>query len=377
MDNNDNIKPQQTGGLKLMTVFIVVLALHVVVIGGFAVYNLMKTGDTDADLVTTDKVHKDLKSDGSSMADNTQADAATSEKTAPAPTAAPEVTAVSANSPAPAPAQGTPIAGAPTVSKSAPAPAPEEVISPAPSPAANPIASTSASEVVEEATVPANPISSKLAPPPEPTPAPAAPVYTPSAPIASSGPVHMPVPVAPTPVREHVHEQIYVVKITDSYKKIAHAHHVTVAQLKEANHIKGDTLHTGQKLFIPSKTLVAANESATALDATPVFNGSVTGSTALLTSTSAMVPATGLHHHLYTVVKGDTLVKIAHKFKTTTSAITAANGIPHSAKLSVGEKLKIPSSESRSAKISTPAPTEPAQEARSSAPSAELANFAP
>ena len=34
MDNKDsNMKPQQTGGLKLMTVFIAVLALHVLVIG--------------------------------------------------------------------------------------------------------------------------------------------------------------------------------------------------------------------------------------------------------------------------------------------------------------------------------------------------------
>ncbi len=51
MDNNDsNIKSQQTGGLKLMTVFIAVLALHVVVIGGFTVYHLMSGGSADADL---------------------------------------------------------------------------------------------------------------------------------------------------------------------------------------------------------------------------------------------------------------------------------------------------------------------------------------
>ena len=62
MDNNDsNTKSQQTGGLKLMTVFIAVLALHVVVIGGFTVYHLM-SGGTDADLVTIDKSKKDAKS---------------------------------------------------------------------------------------------------------------------------------------------------------------------------------------------------------------------------------------------------------------------------------------------------------------------------
>ena len=43
MEPNENnpLKPQPTGGLKLMTVFIAVLALHVVVIGGFTVWHLL------------------------------------------------------------------------------------------------------------------------------------------------------------------------------------------------------------------------------------------------------------------------------------------------------------------------------------------------
>src|SRR5450432_41722 len=70
MENNDsNIKSQQTGGLKLMTVFIAVLALHVVVIGGFTVYHLMSGGSGD-DLSTTDKTHK-----GSAVADGSLPDA--------------------------------------------------------------------------------------------------------------------------------------------------------------------------------------------------------------------------------------------------------------------------------------------------------------
>jgi LysM repeat protein len=40
--------PNETGGLKLVTVFIAVLALHVLVIGGISVYNLLKTPDLDA-----------------------------------------------------------------------------------------------------------------------------------------------------------------------------------------------------------------------------------------------------------------------------------------------------------------------------------------
>ncbi len=56
------------------------------------------------------------------------------------------------------------------------------------------------------------------------------------------------------------------------------------------------------------------------------------------------------------MVKGDTLIKIAHKFKTTPTAIMAANSITDPAKLTIGKKLKIPSQESRSARNSVPNP---------------------
>jgi len=89
---------------------------------------------------------------------------------------------------------------------------------------------------------------------------------------------------------------------------------------------------------------------------------------------------TGLHHHLYTVVKGDTLIKIARKFKTTANAIMIANNISDPTKLSIGKKLKIPSKEARSAKISEPAKSpQPAQvQTKASATAtAQLANLTP
>jgi LysM repeat protein len=399
MDNNDsNLKSQQTGGLKLMTVFIAVLALHVVVIGGFTVYHLMSGGTTDADLTTTDKTHKDSKgADGTAITDGTTPDASQGEKsaststTATAPT---EVATIPATSPAPepeaaAPAVATTATPAPTPAPApsvVPAPAPTPVLTPAPAltltaPASTPVPAPLAppAEIADQGSqTPTGPISSTLAPPPDSVPAVSAPVI--------SGPVHMPSvvssPAAPKSEREH--EQIYTVKITDSYKKIAHAHHVTVAQLKEANHIKGDVLHTGQKLVIPSeKRLVAENASTStstlaSAPSTPVLSESVSPMTTSLASTSSSVATIGLHHHLYTVVKGDTLTKIAHKFKTTSSAIMAENGITDPTKLSIGKKLKIPSEESRSARNTPPASTQPSQvQAKENAPSAQLATFVP
>jgi LysM repeat protein len=355
MDNNDsNIKPQQTGGLKLMTVFIAVLALHVVVIGGFTVYHLMSGGTADADLTTTDKTHKDLKgADGPAVADSAAPIAQTA--TPPAEVATiPQAASGPANPPAPAPDQIT------TTEVAAPAPTtPATLLPPA--------------EVVDQGAPPSTaPISPELAPPAEPAPVLLAPV--------ASGPVHMPPAVASEPVHEH--EQIYVVKITDSYKKIAHAHHITVAQLKEANHIKGDVLHTGRKLVIPSeKTFVAENAPAPAasLDESPtalVLNESTPAPTASLASASSTMPAAVPHRHLYTVVKGDTLIKIAHKFKTTAAALMTENSITDPTKLGIGKKLKIPSEESRSAGNAAPSSTQPSQvQTTETAPSAQLANF--
>jgi LysM repeat protein len=381
MDNNES-KPQQTGGLKLMTVFIAVLALHVVVIGGFTVYHLMSGGSTDADLTTTDKTHKDLKgADGSSIADGTLPNVGQSDKsssttlmaTPPTDVATiPQAASGLANPPTPESDQVAPT----IVTTPAPAPAlaPAVALPPAPAltvTAPNPTTLTPPTDVINQNT-PSGPISPELAPPAEPAPA--------SSFAMDSGPVHMPPAEVAAPVHEH--QQIYVVKITDSYKKIAHAHHITVAQLKEANHIEGNVLHTGQKLVIPSeKTLVATATPATTLDAAPAspdLNESAAPMTASLASAPSTVATTGLHHHLYTVVKGDTLIKIAHKFKTTSTALMTENGITDPTKLAIGKKLRIPSEESRSARNNPPASSQPGQvQAKENAPSAQLANFVP
>jgi len=397
MDNNDsNIKPQQTGGLKLMTVFIAVLALHVVVIGGFAVYHLMSGGSADADLVTTDKTHKTAKNaDGSAVTDATTANAtqnAPNAQTATPPTEVATIPqAASGLQPTSGPANLLAPASDQVASAEVTMPAPASVPAPAPVPvltmtAPKPVTLTPPAVVTDQgAQTPSGPIASELAPPAEPAPASLAPII--------SGPVHMPPAVASAPAHEH--EQTYVVKITDSYKKIALAHHITVAELKEANHIKSEVLHTGQKLIIPSgKTAVADN--APSATPTTALNTSLTksilsepasASTASLSSapSTATTTAKASHQNVYTVVKGDTLTRIAHKFKTTASAIMAENGITDPSKLTIGKKLKIPSKESRSARNVTPSPSTPSSpqpsqvqaKEKQDASSAQLANFVP
>ena len=428
MDNNESIKPQQTGGLKLMTVFIAVLALHVLVIGGFTVYHLMGSGGTDADL-TLDKTHK-LKADGTVATDTATPDATAPDKTA-------DVTASTDTATTPS-TTGTATA---TTATATPASSTTETATPASTPAPIQVAATTPAAPAPVETNPATPASGSapspivinsddmsqtstipegLAPPPEPALAPKAPVPTstviasiqkpaapaaptprlvpsftpapvlaptpavstlsssaPSGPVmpeshAAMGPVHMPAnppaPEAPAtlaqgeehvsapmheehtaPVAHEAKKEFYTVKITDSYKKIALAHHITVAELKEANHVKGNTLHAGEKLIIPrSETSIAKSEK------THESTVSETASTASLSASPASSAKT--HRHYYTVAKGDTLKYIAKKFDVTTSALKEANDLS-SAKLVAGEKLRIPSHEARNtASASTSAP---------------------
>jgi LysM repeat protein len=390
MDNIDNhLKPQQTGGLKLMTVFIAVLALHVVVIGGFTVYHLMSGGATDNDLVT-DKTHKGVKV-------ATDADA-----TAPDATAAPDKTATA-----------TPAATTPT-----PAPAADASTASTPPPDATDTAATST-----PAPAPATP--APLAPPPEtpavtiatpapvsaPAPAPMVNASTPSGPMAS-GPVITPIETPNGPANADVppaeQEAValdgdvpaaptsYVVKPHDSLAKIARAHHLTLAKLREANNLNSDLLHIGQKLVLP-----AGNESAVTTATKPAAHhhashepdrtllgdsipDSAVQKPVLSTPHDQALMTTSSGHHLYTVLKGDTLAKIAHKFHTTRSTLVAMNSALEDHKLHAGQKLRVPSTEPRSANV-TPAPAstpsapraQPAEIQPRSTPSAQLANFMP
>jgi LysM repeat protein len=324
MENDSNIKPQPTGGLKLMTVFVVVIAAHVLVIGGFAIYHLIPGGSADAD-VLGDQTHKSVKvtPDGAIVNDGQSPDGTTADKTSTASTT-----------------DQTPDAGGTPAPVTVPA-----SVATAPVSTSAPTAATPSGPVVSPAT------------PPVSSPAPAAPT------VASS-PV-----VTPPATPMSVSSTTYTVKFHDSLAKIAHANRTSVAKLKAANGLTSNKLNVGQKLMIPARTQVAANPDSTGT--TTNLSGSIPAPT-----TTAPVEAPEATHHVYTVVKGDTLTKIAHKFKTTTKALMSANSITDPAKLSIGTKLKIPSQESRSATTNqAPPAAQPSEVQAKPATSAQLANF--
>ena len=112
--------------------------------------------------------------------------------------------------------------------------------------------------------------------------------------------------------------RIYTVKKGDSLGKIASMYHVTVAQLKSWNNIKGTTIRIGQKLKIRIRG----------------------GSAAKVSSKSSGPSAAGGEFLTYTVKEGDSLVKIASMYNVTVAQLKSWNSIEGTT-IRVGQKLKI------------------------------------
>jgi LysM repeat protein len=187
----------------------------------------------------------------------------------------------------------------------------------------------------------------------------------------------------------------YVVKKGDSLARIARRHHVALAQLKTANSLPNDKLNIGQKLVIPNHAAKMASTDSSALAATPQMTAIDTPVTSpgatmsadpvvsapaiasVKTKSSHTHKAAAARHHLYTVVRGDTLTKIARKFRTTANAIMVANNITNASRLSIGKKLRIPSGESRNAAASSAPAAAPEESEPRSTTHGQLANYVP
>lgn len=105
-----------------------------------------------------------------------------------------------------------------------------------------------------------------------------------------------------------IETEIYTVKSGDTLYQISKKYNLTVDELKKLNNLTSNTLSIGQKLYV--KKIPSEKETE------------------------------------YTVVKGDSLYKIANKFNTTVNALKEKNNLTSNT-LSIGQKLLIPTTSTK------------------------------
>ena len=127
----------------------------------------------------------------------------------------------------------------------------------------------------------------------------------------------------------------YTVKSGDSLWKIARLQNVSVAALKQANNLSGDSLKVGQKLHLPT---------ASAKAATDMTANTVSAGIAPTSSTAWQTPGTYQENGqtIHIVDFNESPATIAKKYGIKTDDLLKANNITDPKKVQYGQKLVIP-----------------------------------
>ena len=150
--------------------------------------------------------------------------------------------------------------------------------------------------------------------------------------------------------------EYYVVKSGDTLWSIARNNNTTVDNIKTLNNLKNNTLTVGQRLIIRNTTSSTpnngnyytvvkgdslykiANKYNTTVDKLKTLNN--LKSNTLSIGQKLLLP-TNTSNNIYIVKKGDSLYKIANSYNTTVSKLKSANNLK-SDTLSIGQQLVIP-----------------------------------
>jgi LysM repeat protein len=161
---------------------------------------------------------------------------------------------------------------------------------------------------------------------------------------------------------------LYVVKSGDSLWKIARHQNVTVAALKQANNLSGDSLKVGQKLHIPMATAKATTDTA---------GNTVSAGIAAMSSAGWQAPGTYTENGqtIHIVDFNESPGTIAKKYGIKTDDLLKANNITDPKKVQYGQRLVIPlQPPSATASTTTVPATTPVANATPAASTAPTAN---
>ena len=197
-------------------------------------------------------------------------------------------------------------------------------------------------------------IPAQVEPAPPPVLPPSTTVTLPPAPVQPTTFPEIQPPTAPAPLKTSVAaENIYVVKSGDSLSKIAAAHGVKTAELKELNQITdANKIRAGQKLVLPDHAKPSQSQPA---------------EKAAAPAKAAAKEAAG---GAYEVKPGDSLSKIAAAHGVKVADLMAANKLADANKIRAGQKLAIPGAKAEAQKEAAQPEAKPAAQPAVVAPAA-------
>jgi LysM repeat protein len=168
-------------------------------------------------------------------------------------------------------------------------------------------------------------------------------------------PVPDPAPTNPAPsnpTNPFKETTTYTVVSGDTLSKIAREYKTTVQALKTANNLSSDLIFVNQKLTVPKLETASPAPEQPKEDTKPdTSKPEDSGNQNETPAPDASRPETG--SGTYTVVRGDTLTKIAREFSTTVQAIREANKLSGDL-IFVNQRLTIPAKAAETVPVTPP-----------------------